>query len=120
MENPNGVLLEPDLVGGAVNYRGEAAVRSKSGYWRSAWFIIGVEVAERISFYGIQGNLISYLTGPLNESIAIAAKNVNVWVGTASLLPLLGAFVADSFLDATVQSYSLLSFISWLVHFFNF
>ncbi|CAL5212097.1 unnamed protein product [Lathyrus oleraceus] len=98
MENPNGVLLEPDLVGGAVNYRGEAAVRSKSGYWRSAWFIIGVEVAERISFYGIQGNLISYLTGPLNESIAIAAKNVNVWVGTASLLPLLGAFVADSFL----------------------
>ncbi|CAK8575310.1 unnamed protein product [Lathyrus sativus] len=99
MENWNEVLLEAEttLVDGAVDYRGQAAVRSKSGYWRSAWFIIAVEVAERVSYYGM-GNLISYLTGPLKQTTATAAKNVNVWSGTASLLPLLGAFVADSFL----------------------
>jgi hypothetical protein len=28
-------------VDGAVDYSGQPAIRSKSGYWRSAWFIIG-------------------------------------------------------------------------------
>ncbi|KAK7263803.1 hypothetical protein RJT34_31400 [Clitoria ternatea] len=85
-------------VDGAVDYKGGAAIRSKSGSWRSAGFIIGVEVAERIAYYGIQSNLISYLTGPLHQSTATAAENVNIWSGTSTLLPLFGAFIADSFL----------------------
>ncbi|KAI4320204.1 hypothetical protein MLD38_033709 [Melastoma candidum] len=90
-------LLE-DTVDGAVDFQGRPSIRSRSGRWRSAGFIIGVEVAERMAYYGISSNLINYLTGPLGQSTAVAAENVNAWSGTASLSPLLGAFIADSFL----------------------
>ncbi|XP_019072008.1 protein NRT1/ PTR FAMILY 5.10 isoform X3 [Vitis vinifera] len=58
----------------------------------------GVEVAERFAYSGIQANLINYLTGRLGLSMATAAENVNTWSGTGGLLPLVGAFVADSYL----------------------
>ncbi|KNA05369.1 hypothetical protein SOVF_190970 [Spinacia oleracea] len=91
-------LEEEDTVDGAVDYKGSPAIRSKHGRWRSASFIIGVEVAERIAYYGITSNLISYLTGPLGQSTATAAANVNAWSGFGSLFPVIGAIIADSFL----------------------
>ncbi|XP_057793622.1 protein NRT1/ PTR FAMILY 5.10-like [Salvia miltiorrhiza] len=89
--------LLDDAVDGSVDFKGRPVFRSKSGGWRSASFIIGVEVTERFAYYGISSNLISYLTGPLGQSTATAAENVNAWSGAASLLPLVGAFLADSF-----------------------
>lgn len=68
------------------------------GGWKSAIFIIFVEVAQRFAYYGVSGNLITYLTNVLHQSTATAAKNVNIWHGVAALFPILGAFIADSYL----------------------
>ncbi|GFP96568.1 protein nrt1/ ptr family 5.10 [Phtheirospermum japonicum] len=87
-----------DVVGSSVDFKGCPADRPKTGCWKSASFIIGVEMAERFAYYGISSNLVSYLTGPLGQSTAAAAANVNAWSGTAFLSPLVGAFIADSYL----------------------
>lgn len=68
------------------------------GGWHAAIFIIFVEFAERFAYQGLASNLIQYLTNVLNEPITQAAKDVNTWVGASSLFPLLGGFVADSYL----------------------
>ncbi|RVW37874.1 Protein NRT1/ PTR family 5.10 [Vitis vinifera] len=87
-----------DTVDGAVDDKGDPAKRSFSGAWKSAYFIIGMAVVERFVFKGIETNLINYLTGWLGESTVAAAANVNTWSGTSTLLPLLGASIADSYL----------------------
>ncbi|XP_073120938.1 protein NRT1/ PTR FAMILY 5.10-like [Henckelia pumila] len=87
-----------ECVEGMVDHEGQPAIRYQTGYWRSARYITGVAVAERFAYFGVSTNLISYLTGPLGQSTATAAASVNLWSGTGSMLPLLGAFVADSFL----------------------
>ncbi|CAN7133746.1 unnamed protein product [Brassica rapa subsp. narinosa] len=90
-------LLE-DLVNDSVDHHGNPTVRASTGGWRSACLIIGVEVAERFAYVGIACNMITYLTEQLGQSTANAAVNVNTWSGTASTLPIIGAFVADAYL----------------------
>ncbi|KAL5650662.1 hypothetical protein ACJX0J_041471, partial [Zea mays] len=57
-----------------------------------------VEIAGSFAYFGISANLITYLTGPLRQSNASAAASVNAWSGTACIMPLLGAFLADAYL----------------------
>ncbi|TVU16706.1 hypothetical protein EJB05_40281 [Eragrostis curvula] len=87
-----------EVVGGVSDYRGRPVYRGSSGGWRSALFVVAVEIAGSFAYFGVSANLITYLTGPLGHSNAAAAAAVNAWSGTASLMPLLGAFLADAYL----------------------
>ncbi|KAK7839994.1 protein nrt1/ ptr family 5.10 [Quercus suber] len=88
----------------AVDYKGRPVLRSNTSGWSSTYFIIGNTLTlqcgsgREVRYYGISVNLITYLMGLLGQSTATAAENVDLWSGTASLLRLLGAFLADSLL----------------------
>jgi peptide/histidine transporter 3/4 len=71
---------------------------SKTGGWRAAFFIFGNETAERMAFYGILVNLIFYLYYEMHINFPSTSTLVTNVIGTASLTPLLGAFVADAYL----------------------
>ncbi|KAH9313925.1 hypothetical protein KI387_022552 [Taxus chinensis] len=83
---------------GSTDLNGRPVSRLVTGGWPASLLIIVVEMAERMAYYGISGNLITYLTTVMQQSTATAAKNVNIWSGVATMLPLIGAFVADSYL----------------------
>jgi len=56
------------------------------------------EVFERMTYYGISSNLVLYLTRKLHQGTVTASDNVNNWVGTTYITPILGAYVADAHL----------------------
>ncbi|KAI3954416.1 hypothetical protein MKW92_042704 [Papaver armeniacum] len=64
----------------------------------------------RFAFKGVASNLVTYLTEVLKMKNSTAAKTVNSWAGISFLLPLLGAFLADSYLDrySTILASSIL------------
>ncbi|KAI3842049.1 hypothetical protein MKW92_005697, partial [Papaver armeniacum] len=52
----------------------------------------------------------TYITGPLHQSTATAAININVWSAVVWVLPLVGAFVSDTYLGR-FQTIKISSFI---------
>ncbi|XP_015946624.1 protein NRT1/ PTR FAMILY 5.4-like [Arachis duranensis] len=73
--------------------------KTMKGGWHAARFIISVEFAQQFAFIGLSSNLITYLTNELQETLIEATKNINTWVFVSSVFPLLGAFIADSYID---------------------
>ncbi|KAF3948604.1 hypothetical protein CMV_025422 [Castanea mollissima] len=63
---------------GTVDHHGNPADRSKTGTWKACPFILGNECCERLAYYGMSTNL--------------------NWGGTCYITPLIGAFIADSYL----------------------
>ncbi|KAF3617929.1 Protein NRT1/ PTR FAMILY 5.9 [Capsicum annuum] len=78
--------------------------------------LIVIAGMERFSFKGVASNLVTYLTDVAKMSNSAAAKMVNNWCGVTSMLPLLVAPLADSYLDryTTVLASSSLYFAGLL------
>ncbi|XP_057979419.1 protein NRT1/ PTR FAMILY 5.1 [Malania oleifera] len=83
---------------GTVDFRGRPALASKTGKWRACAFLVGYEAFERMAFYGIASNLVVYLTTQLHEDTVASVRNVNSWSGVVWMTPILGAYIADSYL----------------------
>ncbi|KAF5742704.1 protein NRT1/ PTR FAMILY 5.6-like [Tripterygium wilfordii] len=81
----------------SVDYKGSVPLRASTGVWKASLFIITIEFSERLSYFGIAPNLISYLTKVLHQDLKTAAKNVNYWTGVTTMTPLIGGFLADAY-----------------------
>ncbi|KAF5207405.1 NRT1/ PTR FAMILY 8.1 [Thalictrum thalictroides] len=83
---------------GCVDFRGNIADKRKTGGWKASPFVIVNEVAERLAFYAIAVNMVTYLFFEMHQSLPDAATHVTDWIGAAFVLTLLGAFLADAYL----------------------
>ncbi|XP_059447056.1 protein NRT1/ PTR FAMILY 8.3-like [Corylus avellana] len=102
---------------GSVDFHGKPVLKQNTGNWRACPFILGTEGCERLAYYGIATNLVTYLTTKLHEGNASAARNVTTWQGTCYLTPLIGAVIADSYWGRywTIASFSTIYFIGMCI-----
>ncbi|CAN4112690.1 unnamed protein product [Withania somnifera] len=75
--------------------------------------VSGNECCERLAFFSIGSNLVTYLTTKLHEGNVSAARNVTTWQGTCYLMPLIGAVLADACWGRyrTIATFSIVYFI---------
>ncbi|KAJ6743923.1 OLIGOPEPTIDE TRANSPORTER-RELATED [Salix purpurea] len=83
---------------GTVDLRGRPVQASKTGKWKACAFLVGYEAFERMAFYGVASNLVNYLTTQLHEETVASVRNVNNWSGAVWITPILGAYIADTYL----------------------
>ncbi|KAG6670329.1 hypothetical protein CIPAW_01G304100 [Carya illinoinensis] len=83
---------------GTVDLRGRPVLASKTGKWRACAFLVGYEAFERMAFYGVASNLVNYLTTQLHQDTISSVRDVNNWSGSVWITPILGAYIADTYL----------------------
>ncbi|KAK6931667.1 Proton-dependent oligopeptide transporter family [Dillenia turbinata] len=110
LQDENSKLYTGD---GSVDFKGNPVLKSNTGNWRACPFILGTECCERLAYYGIATNLVTYLTQKMHEGNVSAARNVTTWQGTCYLTPLVGAILADAYWGRywTIATFSTIYFI---------
>ncbi|XP_019099987.1 PREDICTED: protein NRT1/ PTR FAMILY 8.4 isoform X2 [Camelina sativa] len=82
---------------GSIDIYGNPPLKQKTGNWKACPFIFANECCERLAYYGIAKNLITYFTNELHETNVAAARHVMTWQGTCYITPLIGALIADAY-----------------------
>ncbi|KAG8084235.1 hypothetical protein GUJ93_ZPchr0010g8460 [Zizania palustris] len=88
------LVLEESGDGGAAANKSERATRFS---WKAPAIILGFELLESIAFSGVAINLVVYLAAVLHGTLAFNAAHVDTWNGTTFFVPVIGAFLADSY-----------------------
>ncbi|BBN06273.1 hypothetical protein MPTK1_3g19730 [Marchantia polymorpha subsp. ruderalis] len=86
-------------------------------HWEACHVIFACEVAELVAYYAISSTLTVYLTTVLQETEAEAARNYIIWAGTTFVTPIIGAFVANAFLNAFLRMHSWTIVWSMIIYF---
>jgi len=82
---------------GSVDIKNRPAVKGKSGGWLAGGLILLNQGLATLAFFGVNVNLVLFLTRVLGQSNGDAANNVSKWTGTVYMFSLIGAFLSDSF-----------------------
>ncbi|WCJ29467.1 Major facilitator superfamily protein [Euphorbia peplus] len=90
--------------------------KAKGGF-RALPFIIGCSALEKIANIGVMTNMIVYLTKEYRIEAAEGANLLFLWSAATNFTPLMGAFVADSYLGrfSAIAFGSLLSLLGLIV-----
>ncbi|KAH9620147.1 hypothetical protein KSS87_017333 [Heliosperma pusillum] len=81
----------------SMDYKGKLPLRACTGSWKASFFIIAIEFSEKMSYFGISTNMITYMTKVMHQDLETAANSVNLWTGVSTVTPLLGGFLADAY-----------------------
>ncbi|KAE9601013.1 putative proton-dependent oligopeptide transporter family, major facilitator superfamily [Lupinus albus] len=102
---------------GSVDFKGRPVLKKNTGNWRACPFILGTECCERLAYYGIAANIVTYLTHKLHQGNVYAARNVTTWQGTCYLTPLIGAILADAYWGRywTIAGFSIIYLIGMCI-----
>ncbi|KAJ1296064.1 hypothetical protein BS78_01G270400 [Paspalum vaginatum] len=65
--------------------------------WKGPVIVLAFELLESIAFSGVALNLVVYLATVLHGTTAFNAAHVDTWNGTTFIVPVIGAFLADSY-----------------------
>ncbi|KAL6641527.1 hypothetical protein ACP70R_019708 [Stipagrostis hirtigluma subsp. patula] len=65
--------------------------------WKAPAIVLVFELLESIAFSGVALNLVVYLATVLHGTVAFNAAHVDTWNGTTFIVPVIGAFLADSY-----------------------
>ncbi|KAL2653960.1 hypothetical protein R1flu_022088 [Riccia fluitans] len=72
---------------GSLDVHGKPAVKSSSGGWKAAAFILVLQILTNTAFYSVANNLVIYLTTVMHEGNAAADKNGLVLLTTSASVP---------------------------------
>ncbi|CAL9092437.1 unnamed protein product [Musa acuminata var. zebrina] len=110
---PENVNNGPYTGDGSVDMQGNPIPKDGTGNWKACPFILANECCERLAYYGISTNLVTYLKKKFHEANVSAARKVTTWQGTCYMTPLIGAILADAYWGRyrTIAVFSTIYFI---------
>ncbi|XP_057416037.1 protein NRT1/ PTR FAMILY 5.1-like [Lotus japonicus] len=83
---------------GTVDLGGRPVISSVTVKWKACTFILVYQVFERFAYYGIGADLVNYMTVHLHKNVVTSITSVSNWSGLSWITPILGAYIADSYL----------------------